>query len=177
MARMKTYGGKSIESSYFKWLCDIVSPVWTGEDYYLMLKQLFDKEFIWFIHSDENRYFDALQLRRESFYSRYGSKVNCLEVLVTLAMHMDDILYDEDRGEVVERWFWELMENIELTKYPDDEYNPAEIEDILEKWLNRDHQKPQQKTVFPLSKSGGRDVSSELWYEMAQYIERFHRFL
>lgn len=170
MGRMNKYGGRSNGKDYFRWLCEIVNSDWEGESYLLMLSDLFNKEFIWFVENDDNRYFDAVALRQEYYHTRYGEKVSVFEVLVTIAQHMDDNLYDVEHGERVGTWFWEMMENLELSRYDDSEYNAEKIDEILEIWLNRQYSTTGKGGVFPVAKNGGDQRGVEIWYQMSAYL-------
>ena len=65
-----------------------------------------DREFYWFVNNDDNRASDGQYLRilfeQEMHDNNYFGDINVpctmFEMLIALAMRIDDILYDSERG-------------------------------------------------------------------------------
>jgi len=171
MARIKFYENNS---EYFRWLLDIIGDNFEGKSYMLLLKHLYStdytEEHYMMVPNDSNRYFDAIELRKEGCKCRYGDTVNLLEVMIAIAHHMDDNAYDMVLGEQPNKWFWELIENIELDEYDDEEYNKRNVDHICDTLLYRTYNFDGKGGLFPLKNPGFDQRKVELWYQMETYL-------
>lgn len=168
---------RSAEGDYFQWLCDIITNDRTNNSYLLLLKDLHSFEFSWSIDNDDNRAKDALELRQE--YCGYiddRTTVSILEVLITIAHHMDDMLYDSTYGERVDKWFWKLIKNLKLNVYDDDWYNSVKINDILHVFINRLYTFNGDGGLFPLIRAEKDQRTVEIWYQMSVYLVDNYEF-
>lgn len=161
---------------YFAWLCSIISPRFRGNDYYMMLQDLFTYEYVWYDDLDKNRYFDAIALRDEFGLYIGKQEVSVLEVLIALAGRMDDIMFDVEVGIIVEKWFWELICNFGLEIYDDSNYNSVNIGDIIADWVENPYMDPHKKLGVGRKKSGGRAKNTDLWYKMQEYLDDNYGF-
>lgn len=191
MARIRDYDNinakpDSIENLYFNWLCDMVmidTHTDTGDSYWLLAKKLHKREFVWVIDLDENRADDGVALRtefeeRERIYIGTALDRPCsvLEMLVALSIRWDDIMTPEvDDGHGIPEKFWEMMSNIGLDKFSDDEYYPLfgdeMIDDILDKLIARSYDFNGHGGLFPLKKRGKNQRRVEIWYQMMAYLD------
>ena len=178
---------------YFEWLCDLVHVDNGFGTYYKLAYLLFDTEFKPMVGRDDNRALDGIQLREEydeAFESQYDvysdefieSPCSMLELVIGLARRMEfelsGVEYEEDKTST---YFWELLENANLTTFDDDYFGSndegdvtEEIFDILDKINEREYSANGEGGFFPLKspKADQRDV--ELWYQMQAYIyERY----
>jgi hypothetical protein len=181
----------SVDGLYFKWLYNLVGN--QGRSYLKLCKVLHDKDYRWFVPNDDNRCEDGLSLRDlfieenrldESHTEvRYFLKGTCtmFELLVALARRinliMDEVNSTDDN---TSKWFWELLHNLGLDKFPDnssrdtrlDPVQEAEIDDILEKVLDRTYDFDGRGSLFPLKKRHPKDMAKvEIWYQMMLWLD------
>lgn len=168
-----------LENKYISWLYSQVADpnlIEQRETCWFLIRQLYKKEFFWFVDHDDNRVEDGRELRYE-FSHETNTKltpewhtfgVSMLEVLIALSRRLS---FQAD-GEPRER-FWELVDNIGLAKFNDARYNrraAKTIDDALEKVIWRTYSYSGDGGLFPLKdpKEDQREV--ELWYQMSAYI-------
>jgi len=99
-----------------------------------------------------------------------------LEMMIAVSQHMDFQLFDSNKGERVWKWFWKLIENLDLLAYTDDvlsfEDNKCHVDDVLRVLLERTYGKNGYGGLFPLRNTYGKDQRNvEIWYQMMAYID------
>lgn len=176
-----------VDQDYFHWLCEIVHADMEDCSYWLLMRDLHHKVFTPIVERDENRALDGLELREEylddSNFPKYVSidgDCTLLEMMIALARRMDFETSDPyDLDETVDRtayWFWEMMDNLGLTKYSDDAYGTLKDEatayvdwamDIL---VNRKYEPNGFGGLFPLEHCHENQCKVELWYQMHAYL-------
>jgi hypothetical protein len=168
-----------LDELYFPWLynqvadLDAKSP---SETYWRLLKQLYDKEFLYLIDNDVNRAEDGKDLRRE--FVRDQGITNVDESWMRLGCSMLELLIGlsrrlsfEDEGEP-RGWFWHLMENLDLEKFNDDWRLPEaeEVNIILDKVIWRTYSPKGHGGLFPLKRAPEDQREVELWYQLSTYL-------
>lgn len=166
--------------SYFEWLLDFVCQ----EDYENannidICRELFETEFRWLIDRDENRAAWGVELRyrfcvENDIYAQnhdYLGLGSCsvLEMMVALAIKMDDILYDDNYGCRIYRWFWMFLENLGVKngrKCPD-------LSHKLDIFMDREYTFEGYGNIIqlPNTKTDLRNV--EIWYQICWFINDF----
>lgn len=167
-----------LDELYFTWLYSQVETVEAANPsrtYWRILKILFAKEFLWIIPNDDNRAEDGKDLRHEFIrcegledVDSHWMELGCsmLELLIALSRR----LAFEDDGEP-DRWFWELMENLDLERYNDAAFIPEEeIDQILDEVIWRTYKRNGVGGLFPLKKTNDDQRENELWYQLSAYI-------
>lgn len=164
---------------YFDWLRKQVGVTMNPNPrrrHWLLLEQLINTEFEWFVPNDDNRAADGEALRHE-FIDEYeadpgmmDSNCSMLEMLVALCRRLSF----ED-GKTVDGWFWELMENVELRRFTDEYYEDhadayEEVDEILHRINKRDYDEDGQGGLFPLSRPPCDQTQVEIWYQMSSYL-------
>ena len=126
---------------------------------------------------DENRQSDGEDLRYRFAYecdlkdaevAYYIDNTGCsvLEMLVAMAIRMDDMMYDEDPG----LWFWGMMDSLELSQcdneaIEEDFFSEDYILETVEKFMDRDFD-PNTGigSPFALEDNHGEDLRKvEFW--------------
>lgn len=182
---------RNLKRSYLKWLSDIVDSQ-HGASYFKLCKVLYERDFVWSVSNDDNRCQDGMDLRERYLDVHKGAETpdkidqfleeDCtvLEVLVGVAKRMDFIMYDPQRGEVTPKWFNILLCNLKLDSFTDDytrsdefpRETVAEIDHILDIWLNRKYDRYGNGSLFPIKGDCPRDMRrTEIWYQMMAFIE------
>lgn len=168
------------DDRYFEWLYSHIGPVEYNNPrhtFWSLARQLYVTKFRWFVHNDENRAADGIQLREE-FMDRWGHEgvePNWLDLecsVFEMLIALSERLAFESYGEVSD-WFWKLMENLGLTAYNDLTYNAVHSDEIAEavnRVLDRTYGRDGTGGLFPL-REGRRDQRRiELWYQKEAYL-------
>lgn len=180
------YGfGFDVNQDYFRWLCDIVHIDQGDRSYWILAKDLHQKEFYSLIAHDENRASDGLELREEYLgsvgYPKYvdiGGECSVFEMLIALARRMDFETSDpydvHDSTDRTSYWFWEMIDNLGLLPFSDDSYveygGMTQVDSILDIFLERGYKWNGQGGLFPLSMASEDQRDVEIWYQMAAYL-------
>jgi hypothetical protein len=135
-----------------------------------LFKRLYEKEFVWIVPNDDNRVEDG-KLLREEFMADVPSReidpdwmeLGCsfLEMLVGLSRR----LAFEGEGEP-RRWFWELIDNLELLDCVD----PEAIDEKLDTVIWRTYERDGRGGLFPLKRARKDQRKVEIWYQLNAYL-------
>lgn len=178
----------TISEEYFSWLYKRV--VRLRPSYIKLCRELHAKKFRWFVHNDDNRCSDGIELRdlfieennldEKHLEIRSFLKADCsvFEVLVALAQRMNDLMYDlnntqKDRSP---QFFYDMVENLGFIRFTDnysrfdgkgfpmdtrfDPVTEAEINEALEIFLDRTYGADGRGGLFPLKKRHKLDQST-----------------
>lgn len=178
----------TLDDQYLEWLYGQVSPVILknpSRTYWALLRQLYNKEFVWFVPNDDNRLEDGRDLRHEFLTDLHGPDhehsdpawlglpCSMLEMFIALSRR----LAFETDGEA-RAWFWHLLEVLDLKQFTDKFYDPEaaphkfnQVDDILETVIWRRYNSDGSGGgLFPLriAQQDQRDV--EIWYQASAYL-------
>ena len=171
-----------IKDAYFDWLCRRIIRKKDQEELEGFLWELYSIEFRTFVPHDENRAADGLELRNaflnESTESADLALIlgpcTVLEMLVALAERMDFILFDPNKGDRSQEWFWTLINNLKLQKYAVDEQSAARKRRfnrvVIKKLIDRTYLENGEGGLFPLRFTRKDQRKVEIWYQMMDYI-------
>lgn len=170
---------------YFDWLCDIINL--KPGVYDILIHELYSIPFKWIIELDSNRAEDGLVLRGNFYETIYFESKPCsvLEALIGLAIKMNYIMDDDDRGDRTRLWFWEMIDNLGLNKFNDSELDSGysndmarinEIHDICSRWLNREFEYSGNGSPFPLNNPYEDQRNLHMIAQMNEYILEKHMF-
>jgi len=140
-----------------------------------MLRELYNKEFVYLIPHDDNRAVDGKDLRRE-FVADLGinpdpgwMNMGCsmFELMISLGRNLSELTEEHPGAE-----FWELVENLNLEQYNDHVLIPENrISDILDEVIWRTYRKNGRGGLFPLKGRPAQDQTKvELWYQLNNYV-------
>lgn len=174
-----------LDELYFAWLYRQVGSVeekHPSRTYWSLLKQLYDKEFVWIIQNDDNRSLDGKNLRHEfadqeaikhidSGWMHLGCSM--LELLIGLSRRLSFQGWGEPHI-----WFWTLIENLGLEIFNDNTILPTEeIDEILNQVIFRTYDANGRGGLFPLERAEHDQRRVELWYQLNEYlIEKTQEF-
>lgn len=147
------------------------------ENYIYLCDQMLDTRFIFFVGNDCNRAEDGLSLRVE-FEHKCGiiedidDECTVLEMFVKLAMRCDeDVMYDPEYGNRTEKWFWEMISGLGLTKFDNRHYIFDEVEAVLDDFNNRHYGKyGGAGCAFDVKKPLHDMNTTEIWYQMMWWL-------
>lgn len=169
-----------LDQQYFDWLYGQVCSVKRknpARTYKNLLHILFTKEYVWLVPNDDNRVEDGKDLRYEfleaegiepSHQEPFWMELGCsmLEFLVALARRC---AFETDRD--VDIWFWEILENLGLSKLNDRAIIPHEkVEEILDRVIWRTYDYDGHGGLFPLVNPDRDQRKVEVWYQLSSYI-------
>lgn len=170
-----------LDELYLQWLYGQVADV--EEDrpsrtYWGLLKQLYTKEFAWFVPNDDNRVEDGKDLRLDfaraleadgkEIDDESWMNLGCsmLELLIGLSRRLAFEAEGEPRV-----WFWRLIKNAglhinsDLRKFP-----RIEVDQILDRIIWRKYEYNGHGGLFPLRESYADQREVELWYQLQAYV-------
>jgi len=182
----------NIADQYFNWLCSKIVVEREDNTYRVLACRLHSIDYSWFVENDDNRGEDGMKFR-ELFIEDQGlgfaewsvlnsKPCSVLEMLIGISTRMGDMLDSADDEDYlgIKRWFWELINNLELADYTDAlYYSPragrhVKVEEIIDTLLNRSYGRNGVGGLFPLRFPRGDQRKVELWYQMDAYIrERY----
>lgn len=164
---------------YFRFLSNIVG----GRDYSLLLKKLHRTEFYSLVPNDDNRGEDGRMLRDIFLEEREGhigssslpdGPCTLLEMLVALAIRMEQDLEDNPDAKTDKECFWIMIANLDLIAYDNQGYYrdgaEQEIGEILQRFLDRTYHKNGVGGLFPLSRTKKDQRKVEIWYQKSEYL-------
>lgn len=175
---MEQYREDGIRYQYFKWLVELVE----GDNYILLLHRLSKITFSWFVDNDENRAADGIALRGMFMDENdidtdiwVMDPCTIFEMLVGLAVRMNDLMIGIEEENKTHYWFWLLMDNLDLGDLDDDAFfkhgGLSKIDDILDVFINRKYDKNGVGGLFPLMNSMEDQREVEIWYQMSIYLD------
>lgn len=169
-----------LDERYFDWLyyqvCSarLKNPKLT---YRNLLYILYTKEFVWLVPNDDNRADDGKDLRYE-YLSQEGVRINerdshwldlgcsMFELLIGISRRLE--FETEIRAK---KWFWELLDNIELAHFSDAlEFDREEVDEVLDRVIWRTYEYNGGGGLFPLIRPETDQRKVELWYQLSSYI-------
>lgn len=128
---------KSDDCKYFRWLTDQIDDG-SGrvKKYRHLLSDLFDISYKWVIELDSNRAVDGMNLR-EKYRADYERDMGCsvLEMLIAMCVRFEYSVAAEPGEEDPSRWFWLIIERLDLDLYSDECYDLESVKTILELWM------------------------------------------
>ena len=174
---------ENIERDYFDWLYNIIDD--TDYKYEHLINHIYDKVFdeesAVLIDKDVNRLEDALRLREDFIVEQLAREdedfkeafklrpISLLEILISLSYRMEDVM-EIDRFPI---WFWEMLSNLGLEEFDNDNFNRftiRKINKIINKFLNRNYEYDGNGGLFPLNNPPRDQRDEEIWYQMSAYL-------
>jgi hypothetical protein len=173
---------RPIDDRYFEWLYGQVAAVRNrnpARSYWALCRQLYAREFVWFVPNDDNRVEDGKELRIEFMNEQDPGpadpawmELGCsmLEMLIGLARRAAF----QDGDNTIE-WFWRFVDNIGLTDYTDevmerDRGTQIDVEVALEQVIFRTYAPNGVGGLFPLQHAREDQRGVELIYQLYAYI-------
>jgi hypothetical protein len=168
-----------LSEEYLRWLAPQIREEEDQVQYWDLVSLLYEKEFVWTVHHDDNRLADGMDLRIEYAYvagvSRAQMKAlgpcSFLEVLIGLSRRLSFAA-----GGSAPVWAWIMLGNLGLHKMVDplNRRKVRKVDDILDTVIGRTYNPDGVGGFFPLAWPDDDMTQVELWYQMAAYIEELH---
>lgn len=169
-----------LKEKYFYWLCSLVGLERNqrAKQPFLHLQFLHEKEFYHIIRDDANRELDgqALRVRFGDEYDvtdavqKLAGPCSMLEMMVGLALRMEELMDGTVDDASPERWFWEMMTNLEIA---DDDF-----ERTVENCIDRNYDMDGYGSLFPIHRPEQDMREVPVWMQMNAYlIENYSEFV
>lgn len=151
-------------------------------DYSMLLRRLYDIPFEVRVEMDENRKMDALNMKMEYVESdlapEHGTRVlverfiSVLEVLFALAKRMENDILCDPMTEIdnSSMYFWDMLRNLDVEKYKNDNFKGINVDEKVCKWLRRDYTHDGKGSIFYVPRSKIDMRKEEIWNQMQCYI-------
>lgn len=165
-----------LESAYFNWLSAKIMKIKNPTPsltYWKLLRELQNTEFVWLVPMDDNRAEDGKELRHE-FLRLTGIRadegwfdVGCsiFEMIVAMSGRAS---FQTDRSP--SDWFWEIMDNLGLSRYNDAEFKQHEVSDILYTLVWRTYDYNGNGGMFPIERPQYDQRKVEIWDQFSEYL-------
>jgi len=170
---------------YYQWLLDkIDGHMYPYYDYSLLLNELHSIEFTYGIAMDQNRANDGIRLRMEymdenlipDLFYKEGIPCSVLEMMISLAVDCDQQLMYDGVTHNVAKWFWLMIENLDLMRMTDDNFNTDYVHQQIGNWLSRNFKTDGSGSPFPLKTRGRDQRKVDIWMQLCGYIsENYYR--
>ena len=175
-----------LNNAYFEWLYELVC---TSErysrrrSYYKLLRYLHSVDFTYMLPMDGNRAENGVNLRyrfgdeysyRDSMIASYLDDRPCsvLEMMVALAIRCEErIMTDPDIGDRTGQWFWDMIASLGLRSMSDIAFDEVYVEDVIERFLNRDYKRNGEGGLFTVKRCGRDMRSMDIYYQMCWYLK------
>lgn len=169
---------------YYVWLLKNVCDIEEISDYECLFKHLFNEEFRFLMDLDENCAIYGLELRElflensvvGRIYMENGQDFSnefcsILELLVSLAMHMEsEIMSNDSYGDRTSLWFWDMIESLGLKKYENERFDAIEIDAKLDIFMDRRHSKTGKGGLFTIKNSKIDMRNVDIWAQAMKYL-------
>lgn len=149
--------------------------------YTTLMVHLYSVEFIPRMEMDKNRISDAIDLRRNDFIVMASDDngrnwVSVLEMMYALATRIENaISYDPVYGDRRSQWFWEMIVNLGLGGQTDDEFDVERVDDILNRFIDRDYNYNGKGGLFVLSSPREDMAMVDIWTQANWYLTQFYK--
>lgn len=150
-----------------------------GALYKDLLNILHNIRFTWEIGRDDNREADGVSLR-DDFYipdecseyeiDFYERPCSVLEMMVALAIRVDNEYIGNPAESHPGPFFFEMIENLGLRRFIQGKYSEDDVYEIVERWLKREFDKDGKGSPFPVKHDRRDQRDLEIWDQMISYI-------
>ena len=174
---------------YFNYIEGMVCNGDTVDRYTILLDILYRIDFRWSVHNDDNRISDSVELR-------YNYQADCgvpmaelqellnipcsvIEVICGLAIRMDDAMRDPEGGAHIDRWFWELIDNLGMSEFTNEAYERGlwslnDVRKIVDIFMDRTYDELGHGGLFPRNVCYKNQKECELFEQMNGYLNEFY---
>lgn len=170
---------------YFQWMCRLVCKGRSSkrQSYQKLLAHLNRFAFMPTLPMDENRADDGMDLRyRFGYENSYEGLMiatflddrpcSMLEMMISLAIHCEESIMDNpDVGDRTGKWFWSMIENLELSDMNDSNYDDRYVDIVLERFNAREYQRDGLGGLFYIPGTRRDMRNAEIWYQMCWYLD------
>lgn len=152
-------------------------------DHTELFESLHDIDFIYCLGRDENREIDGLDLRDQyeipdvfNNFSPYFSRKKCsvMEMLVALAIRVDDDITGDPGEEHPEDFFMEMIKNLGLSRFRNGRCKEKDVRQIVDQWIKRKFSPNGKGSPFPVKHDSRDQRDLEIWDQANSYISEHY---
>lgn len=171
---------KHVLDDYFDWLYFIVvrDNRIKRKSYRKLLSLLHSIDFEYSVDYDENRAYDGRNLRwwyvddgGDASIFDWEQPCTVLEVLIGMAFQMKNIMEDPEEYTDVDRWFWMMLENIDLADMSNSKFNKRYVLDRVDMFMHRTYDSDGDGNIFYIKDCREDLREVELWCQMCWYLD------
>lgn len=156
-----------------------------GKDYSTLFLHLNNMEFTYILPLDRNRAVDGVDLRYRFGYEKGytadeirridNRPCSILEMMVAMAFRCEEtIMANTEYGDRTGVWFWDMIKTLGLDGMYGSAYDADRVNDILERFLNREYSPDGHGGLFLQNRYDYSDMrEKEIWYQMMNYLSDF----
>lgn len=174
------YNMRKLWNEYLVYLVHRYGLIKEFKHYHKLFDVLHNVDFRYEIARDENREADGLSLRdgfpitsfadRDKVNEFYGQYASVFEVLLALAIRVDAEYIGDPMEEHPEKFFMEMIKNLELDQFKDPYCIGDKPFKILDDWMDRRFEKNGDGSPFPVYHDHRDQRKIEIWDQMISYI-------
>lgn len=160
------------QNDYFEWLCERID-ICKHPDYTLLVSKLHRTPYslITGLEADAFRVRKAQELRNLECDHPDNRPVSCLEVMISIATEAEEkIMRDSSFGDRTSTWFWIMIDNLGLSRFTDEHFDTYEVEEILNKFVNRKYHKNGRGSIAFTKKSKKNFRKLDIWQQFNIYL-------
>lgn len=173
-----------LNCEYLEWMYQIVcdDQYTKNLSYRKLFTYLYDTEFEYTRPMDGNRYEDGIDLRYKFGRSRgiadrmiaaYLDTRPCsvLEMMIALSIRLEtNIMCNEDLGDRVGQWFWEMIVNLDLGHMNDRNFDENHFENVMTIFMNHEYDRDGKGGLFRTTDRSKDMRKLDIWYQMHAYL-------
>lgn len=164
----------NVTNLYFQYLCDIVAK--SHKKYSKLLFYLYDRTFDWEYELDLNRSFDGLDMRR-GFELHTGNDralltgpCNMLEMMVALAIKIENTMVNLDKGDRTGQWFWTMIHSLGLESMTDSNFDKDYVDEVLDRFMKHEYRRDGKGGLFTIRGVPDDMRQEEIHTQMCWYL-------
>lgn len=145
-------------------------------DYTILMRKLHETDFKWILERDENRVKDGLALRSDFFddveisTTAFIRECSVLELLVGLAIRVDEEYIGDPMNPHPEIFFWDMIHNLGLDVMDNNHFNEVKCDEIIDIWMKREFESDGNGSPFPLKNVTFDSREVEIWRQVMAYL-------
>lgn len=167
-------------NDYFDWLYYKVTKSLGRKknSYRKLLSFLHTIDFRHSVDYDENRAYDGTNLRwyyvddgGDDAILQWESECTVLEMLIALSLQVESIMESPDVDNSKCSWFWLMIENLDLKRITDKNYDKGYILERVDMFLDREYEPDGNGNIFYIVDCPDDLRQVEIWNQMCWYID------
>lgn len=173
-----------LHDSYFRWMHELVydEEILNGRSYSKLLANLDRTQFIYSLPMDGNRAIDGIDLRYRFGYDNHIPDhviannldiypCSVLEMMVALSLRCEeDIMLNPSKGNRTGKWFWTMIDSLNLLAMSDDNFDIKRVDYAVEKFMYRKYPASGNGSLFHVRRPLYDMRSAEIWCQMNWYL-------
>lgn len=173
-----------LNCEYLEWMYQTVcdDQYTKNLSYRKLFTYLYDTEFTYTRPMDGNRYEDGIDLRYEfgrssgitdNMIAAYLDNRPCsvLEMMIALSIRLEtNIMCNEDLGDRVGQWFWEMIVNLGLGRMNDRNFDEDHFENAMRTFMNHEYDRDGKGGLFRTTDKSKDMRTLDIWYQMHAYL-------